>query len=108
MSFAVYFTMSARKDLRAIHEYIAKSDSPERANYVAREIVKAALTLRDFPNRGVHPPELLKRGSRAYRQIFFKPYRIFYRIRGKTVFVAAIADGRQDMSTLLARRFPSS
>jgi len=108
MAFAVRFTSGARKDLRALHTYIAKNDSLENADYVAREIIRTAMTLQDSPNRGAHPPELLKRGSRAYRQIFFKPYRILYRIRGGTVFVGVIADGRRDMASLLRRRFPDT
>jgi hypothetical protein len=47
-------------------------------------------------------------GSRAYRQIFFKPYRIRYRIRANTVFIAVIADGHRNMASLLARRLPGS
>lgn len=108
MAFTVRFTSGAREDLRAIHAFISMNDSPENADYVAREIVRAALTLRDFPNRGAHPPELLQLGSRTYRQILFKPYRIIYRIRASTVFIAVIADGRRDMASLLARRSPRS
>jgi toxin ParE1/3/4 len=104
MPFAVRFTVSARNDLRALHAYISKHDSIENADYVAREIVRAAMTLREFPTRGAFPAELLQMGSRAYRQILFKPYRILYRIRAHTVFVAAIADGRRDLTALLARR----
>ncbi|MDR3727893.1 MAG: type II toxin-antitoxin system RelE/ParE family toxin [Terracidiphilus sp.] len=106
MAFTVRFTVGAREDLRDLHAYIAKNDSQENADYVAREIVRAILTLRDFPGRGAHPPELLRLGSRSYRQIFFKPYRILYRIRANTVFIAVIADGRQNMAPLLARRLP--
>jgi len=104
MAFTVRFTKSAQIDLRALHAYISKHDSMGSADYVAREIVRAAMTLRDFPERGAHPAELLEMGSRSYRQIFFKPYRILYRIRGKTVYIAVIADGRRDMTPLLARR----
>lgn len=104
MAFIVRFTKGARNDLRDLHVYIASNDSLENADHVSREIVRAALTLRDLPNRGTHPPELLEQGSRAYRQIFFKPYRILYRIRAKTVFIALIADGRRDMTRLLMRR----
>jgi toxin ParE1/3/4 len=43
-------------------------------------------------------------GNRSYRQIFFKPYRILYRIRGNAVYIAVIADGRRDMALLLSRR----
>jgi toxin ParE1/3/4 len=108
MAFNVRFTVAARKDLRDIHAYISRNDSMESADYVSREIVRAALTLREIPNRGTHPPELLAKGNRSYRQIFFKPYRILYRIRANTVFVAVVADGRRDMKPLLARRLPGS
>lgn len=104
MSFSVRFTPGARKDLRSIHAHICRNDSLENAAYVAREIVQAALTLRDFPSRGTHPPELLELGNRAYRQIFFKPYRILYRIDANTVHIAVIADGRRNMRSLLVRR----
>jgi toxin ParE1/3/4 len=108
MAVTVRFTLGAREDLRAIHAYISKSDSLENADRVAREIVRAALTLSDFPDRGVYPPELLQLGSRSYLQIFFKPYRILYRMNANTVFVAVIADGRRDMAPLLARRLPGA
>jgi toxin ParE1/3/4 len=108
MAFRVVFTSGARKDLRAIHTYIANNDSLQSADLIAREIVRSALTLRDFPDRGAHPPELLKRGSRTYRQILFNPYRILYRVRASTVFIAVVADGRRDMASLLARRLSAS
>ena len=104
MVFTVRFTNAARRDLRSIHAYISKNDCPENTDYVAREIVRTALTLRELPQRGSHPPELLPMGNRSYRQIFFKPYRLLYRIRANTVFIAVIADGRRDLASLLVRR----
>ena len=41
---------------------------------------------------------------REYREIFFKPYRIIYRVMDNTVCVLLIADGRRDRQTLLQRR----
>lgn len=108
MAFNVRFTIAARSDLREIHAYIAQNDSLENADYVAREIVRSALALREFPQRGAHPPEMLAKGNRSYRQIFFKPYRIVYRIRVNTVFIAVVADGRRNMALLLGRRLPGS
>jgi toxin ParE1/3/4 len=108
MAFTVRFTNEAHKDLRGIHAWISKNDSVENADYVAREIVRTPLTLREFPQRGAHPPELLLQGNRSYRQLIFKPYRILYRIRAKVVYIAVIADGRRDMALLLARRLSSS
>ena len=104
MAHTVRFAPSARNDLRAIHAFIAKNDSMENAEYVSREIVRAALTLSEFPKRGTYPPELLLKGNSSYRQIFFKPYRILYRIRGKTVYIAVIADDHRNMQELLMRR----
>jgi toxin ParE1/3/4 len=104
MAFTVRFTKAARQDLHELHAFIAAHDSLESADYVAREIVRTALTLRYSPHRGVNPRELLAMGNRSYRQIFFKPYRILYRIRANTVFIAVIADGRRDMALLLSRR----
>jgi toxin ParE1/3/4 len=104
MAFSVKFSPGARKDLRAIHEYISTADSVEKADYVARGIIRATLSLQELPDRGAHPPELLRIGNKKYRQIFFKPYRILYRIRANTVHIAVIADGRRDMASLLARR----
>ena len=48
--------------------------------------------------------ELLTLGIREYRQIFFKPYRIIYRVMEKNVYVLLIVDGRRDMQSLLQRR----
>jgi toxin ParE1/3/4 len=101
----VRFTAGAQKDLRGIHSWIFANDSLENADYVAREIVRVALDLKELPERGTHPPELLLLGNRTYRQLFFKPYRILYRIRGKTVYIALIADGRRNMASLLSKRF---
>ena len=104
MPFADRFSVSARDDLRSIHAYIAKNDTKESADYVAREIIREALTLRGIPGRGAHPLELLRMGIRSYRQVFFKPYRILCQIRANPMFIVLIADGRRDMASLLARR----
>jgi toxin ParE1/3/4 len=104
MAFNVRFTLEARADLREIHAQILEKDSRKNADYVAQGIVRAAFDLREYPNRGSYPPELLRKGSRSFRQIFFKPYRILYRIRGNTVFIGVIADGRRNLQSLLMRR----
>lgn len=54
--------------------------------------------------RGTYPKELLVIGIRKYRQTFFKPYRVIYRVIGKRVHNSLIADGRRDMQSLLSRR----
>ena len=60
------------------------------------------------PERGSIPKELSALGIRDYRQRFYKPYRIIYRIIGKRVYIYLIADGRRDFQTLLAWRLLSA
>lgn len=104
MSFEVILTKSAANDFESIYGYLYENDGPVKAGRVLDRIDKTLATLSRFPNRGVYPPELLALGIRDYREAFFKPYRIIYRVDGKQVFVYLIADGRRDMQSLLARR----
>lgn len=57
-----------------------------------------------MPERGSYPKELLRLGVREFREIILKPYRIVYRVRGESIYIYLIADGRRDMRTLLSRR----
>ena len=104
MPFAVLLTNDAAGDLNELYDYIAVHDSPRKADYVLEQIEKTFSTLSEFPERGVYPKELLKLGIREYREIFFKPYRIIYRVMDKNVYVLLIVDGRRDMQSLLQRR----
>lgn len=102
--FEVLLTADADSDLTELYEYIAAHDAPEKAEYVLNRIARVLETLAMFPDRGSHPKELLALGVRDYRQAFFKPYRLVYRVIGKCVYVYLIADGRRDMQALLQRR----
>ena len=104
MAFAVFLTNDAARDLDEFYDYITLHDVPQKADYVLEQIEAAFSRLSEFPERGVYPKELLALGIREYREIFFKPYRIIYRVMDKNVYVLLIADGRRDMQTLLQRR----
>lgn len=104
MRYKVLLTAGAERDLEALYDHLAQYDSPDRAEHVLDKLMQIAESLAAFPERGAHPPELLALGMREYRQVFFKPYRVIYRIIGKQVFIYVIADGRRDMKSLLARR----
>ncbi len=104
MPFPVFLTNDAARDLDELYDYIALHDAPQKAVYVLEQIERAFSRLSKLPQRGAHPKELLALGILEYREIFFKPYRIIYRIMGKNVYVLLIANGRRDMQTLLQRR----
>ena len=104
MPLSVFLTNDAARDLEELIEYISLHDAPQKGDYVLGQIEKAFSRLSKFPARGAHPKELLALGILEYREVFFKPYRIIYRIMDKNVYVLLIADGRRDMQTLLQRR----
>ena len=104
MSFEVQLTADAVRDLEDIYRYIDHHRSPVAAHHVLEQIEQAFSGLSEHPNRGRYPRELLDLGIREYREIYFKPYRIIYRVIENTAYVFLIAEGRRDMQTLLQRR----
>ena len=104
MSFQVFLTDDAARDLEDLFDHVGLHDVPGKADHVLEQIEKCFTSLSENPQRGAYPKELLAIGLREYREIFFKPYRIIYRIRDRNVYVLLIADGRRDMQTLLQRR----
>jgi toxin ParE1/3/4 len=104
MSYEVSLTKDAERDLEDIYLYIAEYDSRASADHVLDRLVQAADALGTSPDRGSYVNELRSLGILEYRQIFFKPYRLIYRVHAKRVVVYVVADGRRDMGSLLARR----
>ena len=102
--FEVLLTEGAEQDLEAIHDYISEFDCVANANYVLGELMDVVETLSKLPERGSYPKELVGLGIKEYRQTFFKPYRVIYRVTGSQVIIFLIADGRRDMQSVLARR----
>ena len=108
MEYSIFLTSEAEQDLDDIYDYIFKHDSPKNAEYVITEIEKAYMGLETFRNRGTYPKELLGLGIKRYRELYFKPYRIIYRIKDKKVFIMFISDGRRNMRKLLQDRLLKS
>ena len=104
MSNKVFLTDSAVGDLEELDAYITQYDPPQSADDVLSQIEELINSLSDIPERGTYPQELLSLGIREYREVFFKPYRIIYRVIKNKVYIYLIVDGRRDMQTLLKRR----
>ncbi len=102
--FEVLLTAGAEQDLESIHDYISEFDCVANANCVLDELMEVVESLSRFPERGSYPKELVGLGIKEYRQTFFKPYRVIYRVTGGQVIIYLMADGRRDMQSLLARR----
>lgn len=104
MPFTVWLTEDAARDLRELFDYMATNHGTAEVDYVLGRIEHTFFGLSDSPERGAYQKELLTLGIQEYREVFFKPYRIVYRIAGDGVFVLLIADGRRDLQALLQRR----
>ena len=102
--FEVLLTDGAEQDLEAIHDYISEFDCVANANHVLDTLMDVVQSLSRFPERGSYPKELVGLGIKEYRQTFFKPYRLIYRVTGSQVITYLIADGRRDVQSVLARR----
>ncbi len=107
-TYRVSITAQARQDLRALVRWLAQHDSPRAAEHVLDKLLETCHKLALQPERGTFPPELVPLGVRRYRQVFFKPYRVIYRVIHREgddqVVVLLIADGRRNLKTELERR----
>jgi toxin ParE1/3/4 len=104
MLYKVSLTKDAERDLEENYLYIAEHDSLASADHVLDRLVKATEALKSSPERGSFVNELRSLGISEYRQMFFKPYRLVYRVHSKQVVIYLVTDGRRDMGSLLARR----
>ena len=106
--YQVLLTRGAEDDLESIYDYIAQFDCVANADYVLDQVMEVAESLTRMPERGSFVKELLALGIKEYRQVFFKPYRVIYRVMDDQVVVYLIVDGRRDMQAVLARRLLST
>jgi plasmid stabilization system protein ParE len=85
----VHWTATARRHLRAIHDYTAR-DSQFYAKRMAARIIDRSEQIAEFPQSGRVVPEYV-RGD--VREVFEGPYRIMYRIRKEAIHVIAVVHG---------------
>ena len=101
--FTVLWTNTASKDFEYIFRYIAH-DSPSHARSIFDRIKNAASGLATFPERGRIVPELASQGIRLYRELIVSPWRIVYRLSGKSVYFLAVLDERRNIEDILLQR----
>lgn len=104
MGTPVRLTDAAVRDLEEICNWIAEHDSSVKALHVLDRIPSAAESIGKSPHSGSRPPELPAGMEAEYRQVFFKPYRLIYEVRGTGVIIYLIVDGRRNLQSLLLRR----
>ena len=87
----IRFTPSARTQFLSGLSYIRR-DNPLAALRFREKAEKALRRLIDFPDSGRSIPEF---PELPHRELVVAPYRIFYRVKGKTIWVVAVWHGAQ-------------
>lgn len=91
------------RDLEEIVAHVAV-DAPAAAERLFTSIRAKAASLSSHPHRGRIVPELLEFGTRTWRELVVRPYRLVYRVTRRRVFVLAVFDGRRNLEDLLLER----
>lgn len=102
--FSVSWAKTAVVDLDSIIDFLA-GENIDAAERVLGKIHRTVSRLTLFPYRGRVVPELKECGIVTYHEMICAPWRIVYRIEGRTVFVMAVIDGRRNFEDLLLERF---
>jgi toxin ParE1/3/4 len=102
--YKVFLTQSAQEDLQDIYDYVALRDAPLKAEQLLDRLEALIESLNRLPERAPVTKELREIGIRDYREVYFKPYRVIFRVTVDKVVVHLIVDGRRDMQTVLQQR----
>lgn len=87
----VLFTPSGRKQFLETVAYIYR-ENPTAAIAFRRKAEKILSRLRKFPQSGRVLPEF---PDLPFREVIVTPYRFFYRVKGKNVWIVAVWHGAQ-------------
>jgi len=82
----VYWTQNAKRELRAIHDFIAQNSTRYAQGMVDR-ITRKTERLARWPQLGAQVPEY---SDETIREILVLPYRIIYRTRGSRIEVLSV------------------
>jgi toxin ParE1/3/4 len=91
---SVFWTNNAKRELRAVYNYIAQN-SARYAQGVVDRITRRTKQLSTMPYLGASVPEY---EDEAIRELVEQSYRIIYRVRGDHVEILSVVHG--------ARRLP--
>ncbi len=87
----ILFTPSARSAFLSALEYIRRDD-PRAAKRFRSKSEQILKRLSEFPDSGRIIPEF---PALSFREVIVPPYRFFYRVEAKTIWIAAVWHGAQ-------------
>ena len=101
--YSVVWTEVALLDVERLAAYLV-DEAPSRADDILERIIGRGESLEIAPGRGRTPPELRFINDRNWREVQESPWRILYRISGRTVEIHAVLDGRRSLEDILMER----
>jgi toxin ParE1/3/4 len=87
----ILFTPTGRRQFLEAIAYIHR-DNPSAAASFRRKTEEKLSRLKKFPDSGRVLPEF---PDLPFREVIVKPYRFFYRVKDKTVWIVAVWHGAQ-------------
>ena len=87
----ILFTPTARRQFLEALAYIYQ-DNPSAAVNFRQKAEKVLSRLQEHPESGRYLPEF---PDLPYREVIVTPYRFFYRVKEKTVWIVAVWHGAQ-------------
>ena len=101
--YSVVWTEVALRDLESIASYLL-AEASERDEQIVDRILARAESLDTVPERGRTPPELRAINDRTWREVQEPPWRLLYRVSGKTVEIHGVLDSRRSLQDILMER----
>jgi toxin ParE1/3/4 len=103
-NYNILWSKDAADDFFEIISYIKYNSSMTQAVKIYDKIIKSIDILSTLPNSGKIVDELTTIGINEIHEIVERPWRIFYRIEGNTVYILSILDGRRNIEEILYKK----
>lgn len=103
-AFEVLWTQASFRDLDEILDFVAERDGIDRALVIYEHLRERIASLKTYPRRCRHVPELKAIGLSEYRELIAPPYRIFFRLVNCQATLLGVLDGRRDLEAILVQR----
>lgn len=97
------WTAPAAEDLQDVVDFLIE-ESPAAAEKFVDRIEEAVGKLSRHGELGRIVPELAKHNITRYREVVVSPWRVFYRMDEKRIYILAVIDGRRNVEDILLRR----
>ena len=88
-----HWTNAARCHLQAIYDYIAQ-DSKRYARRMVDRLTRRSLQLSDRPLIGAKAEKYVEQDI---REVFVKPYRLFYRVKSNQIDILAVIHAAREL-----------